>query len=150
MVKVGVDTEGELINLFEVKVSVPESVDIAGWNKDQSLVNIWVQEPAWDRDAGVFSFLGGVPGGFRGRAVLLNLEVKPRQAGTFELKVDSASKGFVNDGLGTEVQVTAVPAVLQVSPGKIPLAWWSGGVVVGLFICAVLWKILRTRVRSRQ
>lgn len=147
-VSIGADTEGELINLFEVKARLPEKVKFLGWNKENSVVNIWIKEPVFDEVARTVSFIGGVPGGFRGRAILATLEVEPRRASTLEFVLDSSSKGFLNDGLGTEAQVAFVPATLQVLPGKINWVEWGGGAIAVLLICAILWKLLRRKTKT--
>lgn len=146
-IQIGVDTEGELINLFEVKARLPEKVRFLGWNKENSAVNIWIKEPVYDIQNQTVQFVGGVPGGLRGRAILATLEVEPRRAGTLEFTVDSASKGFLNDGLGTEAQVSIVPTNLQILPGQTNAAWWGGGVIAVLMICAILWKLLRRKTK---
>lgn len=146
-VKIGIDAEEERINVMEVALEVPSAFKFVGFNRESSAVNIWVQEPEFDQTARTVTFVGGVPGGATGRVVLLGMRFLPLRPGTFSLRPAANSKAYLNDGLGTEAQVSMQEIALEVEGAsgflgrKLLLRIISALGIIGIVIVAVkIWR----------
>lgn len=100
-VDLSLDTLGKSINTVSGTVVVPSALSIQEVRSGNSIISLWVTQPAIDRARGTVTFAGGVPGGFSGsRGPLLSLVLKPTTAGNFSVKVADL-KVLLNDGEGT-------------------------------------------------
>ncbi len=141
-VKIGIDTEGERINVVDAAIQLPPAFQFIGFDRGLSTVNLWIQDPAFDEQIRTATFIGGVPGGATGRIILLSMRLRPIEKGRVVLRPSGDSKAYLNYGLGTEAKVTMQELVLQVDEGEdgaeSRLVWLIFGVVgmifAGIFI----------------
>jgi len=103
--KIGVGTQGERVNIFNLAFTLPEQLSLVRLNKENSAVNIWIQEPKYDEAARTVSLVGGVPGGLLGSTVLLEVAVKINARGSYALSLAPQSEIYLNDGLGTRGEI---------------------------------------------
>ncbi len=143
-VNIGIDTEGARLNLFSTEIVLPDGVEFVNLSADTSVVSVWVREPAYNEDSRAVSLIGGVPGGTIGRVVLATVHVRAKAPGTYNFAVAEASEAYLNDGLGTKVEIKTQPWTLEVreQPGRsyVGLALIAVAVVI-----IMLWWIIRKR-----
>ena len=119
------NTEGEFINIADIKISFPENIlTFQDFSKGDSILSLWLDEPAVKN--GVISFSGGVPAGFQGSDGLLGRIVfrvnskASKQADesgniTANLTFLEDSKVFLNDGKGTTGAASFKNAIIAVN-----------------------------------
>lgn len=103
-VRVTVNSAGAPINAAEGTLSFnPKELSVVSVNRNGSIFNLWVTEPAFSNGAGTINFSGGLPSGYTGSAGNI-MTVTFRAVGSGSAKV-SFSNGSVlaNDGRGTNV-----------------------------------------------
>lgn len=148
--KLGIDTEGEKVNVFDVQSILPEGLSFVRFSKDQSAVNLWVKEPEYNASNRVVSFVGGVPGGLAGTVVLLRMWVMPRASGTYTIGIDSSSaKAYLNDGLGTPAPLRSQNATLTVDgrDSRSKEVW----LILGFGLLGIIiWSIWSTKRKNLQ
>jgi len=114
-----IDTEGQNINIADIKVSYPKDVLTAeDFSNANSILTLWPLVPVYEN--GILSFTGGVPVGYKGSDGLLGkiiFRVKPpAKDGGYdpsvrkEIKFLPESKILLNDGAGTEAGVISQDA----------------------------------------
>ncbi len=122
-VPVRVDTkDGECINTVDVTIDYnPDEISVKDILIGDSVLTLWTKKPVIERDGekeiGVVSFSGGVPGGYCGRVlgdpgqtnVLLKLVVTSAEKNFFDTEtkktqiiIDPKTKVYLHDGKGTE------------------------------------------------
>jgi len=147
--KIGVDTQGERVNIFNLAFTLPEQFSLVRLNKENSAVNIWIQEPKYDEAARTVSLVGGVPGGLLGSTVLLEVAVKINARGSYALSLAPQSEIYLNDGLGTRGEIIRPDFSLEVKgkpskAGVLVLVRIAGFAALALIILAViLWRLKR-------
>jgi hypothetical protein len=102
-VNVLVDTEGQDINLAEIKINFPtDYLEVVSINKDNSIFTLWPEEPSFSNNNGTISFIGGVPNpGFNGsNGKIVSIIFKAKKTGTATLIITSGAIR-ANDGYGT-------------------------------------------------
>ncbi|MDP3995752.1 MAG: hypothetical protein Q8P74_00685 [bacterium] len=117
IVETRIDTEGECINAIEGNLSFSQdTLEIVDFSKGNSILTIWLKEPAFDQNSGKVFFAGGIPGGYcgtlsgdSGRSNLLSkivFKVKENSRGR-QARVDllDSSQALLNDGLGTAAKL---------------------------------------------
>lgn len=110
------NTEGKMINAVEVSLSFPSFLKFQELSKGNSILSLWVEEPSLGSD--VLSFSGGTPAGFGGeKGLLAKMVFKAEREGQGFLEL-SGSKVFLNDGLGTESDLTFQRAFIASSAGQ--------------------------------
>lgn len=95
----------------------PEQLQVIAVDDTDSVVDIWVEEPTFDNEAGTITLAGGslVPDGFTGETTLLTITVEAIAPGTAELTVQEPAM-YAHDGAGTEITLTpASPLSLTIS-----------------------------------
>ncbi len=108
------DTSGKPVNMVEVRIIFPaDKMEVTSLSKVDSIISLWVDEPAYSNATGTITFSGGLPTpGFQGRAgKLLIVTFKVKDAGEALINIEDASV-LANDGLGTDVLVETRPAKL--------------------------------------
>ena len=108
------DTPDKPVNMVEVKIIFPtDKMEVTSLSKIDSIISLWVEEPAYSNATGTITFSGGLPTpGFKGRAgKLLNITFKVKDAGEALINIEDAAV-LANDGLGTDVLVGTQPAKL--------------------------------------
>lgn len=112
VVPVHLDTNGENINTFEVRLKVKNLIFRDYFEKD-SLVTFWIEKPKIEND--ILTFSGVIPGGYIGKKGPLVQLVFERQ-GKGYLEVLSSSQFLLNDGRGTKTKTDAYSIVLSEPP----------------------------------
>lgn len=117
-VDVNINTEGELINVIEGNIIIPEGlslIKIKDLSLSNSVLNQWVRTPSWSEKDGVISFVGGLPGGFKQSSVhLFRIFFTTESTGKVNF-VPSDIKAYANDGLATLVGVSIKPLTIDIS-----------------------------------
>lgn len=101
--EIRLNTEGEYVNVAEVKVVFPsDAVEVVDFSKGNSVLTLWAEEPS--RKDGVVSFVGGTPAGYQGWDGILGKIIfrAKGSAGLADIRFDDSSRALLNDGLGTQ------------------------------------------------
>lgn len=126
IVPIYIDTEGENVNAFDIKIKFPNSLIFRDWNDAGSIINFWVEKPNIHND--LLQFSGVSIGGYVGRkGPLVNLIFEKTQTNTNSiqtiaekifLEILPSSKILLNDGLGTEAKLIGENRVFKISELK--------------------------------
>ncbi len=132
-VRVSVASPGQAINAVSGTLKFPaDKLQVVSLSKASSVVNLWVQEPAFSNTTGEVNFEGAIlnPGFVGASGLALTINFKAKKEGTVNLNY-SVGSILANDGQGTNVlgklgqlnltikPATAVPTV-PVSPTPKP------------------------------
>ncbi len=121
-VPVTVDSQGILMNVADVTLTFDPAV-IEVVRVEQKLTNfpLWPESPTVKN--GQVHFSAGRPNGLiASGATVATLFVRALQTGTATLQIDSASRLYRNDGLGTPITVSASSATMTVFDTLVPHA----------------------------
>jgi len=140
---VGIDTETERLNLFNVELDIPLGLDFVSLDKESSIINIWVEEPVFDSKTRKVSFVGGIPGGFIGRAGFVNVILKPVESGKYSLSIDSKSEAYLNDGVGTRALAGFEGIELEVKGRGLKSGIWALVFVSVVALFVIIWALRR-------
>ena len=70
IVTMRITTEGECVNAVSARIQFdPALLRAVDFSTGQSLLSLWTEPPAVDKERGIISFSGGIPGGYCGRVV---------------------------------------------------------------------------------
>ncbi len=121
IIEVYLNTEGQTVNSVDGSITVSDSYQGNFEIKDVSLTNsaftMWPRRPSLEEGHKI-SFVGGVPGGVNGsRLLLFKLIVKINKSGEFKITPGSIMV-YLNDGLGTAVEVKKDVLTINVSDSK--------------------------------
>lgn len=111
-----IDTEGKSINTISGMIVIPRNIlRIVDVRYGNSIVSLWVKQPAVDYSRGTITFTGGIPGGFSGNAgPVLSLGLKAEREGSGLLELRDIQV-LLNDGQGTVFSaLQALPRSLSV------------------------------------
>ena len=140
-IKIGIDTEADKINVVDLRAVLPQEVEFVRFSKQQSAVSLWVKEPQYDKQMRTVSFIGGVPGGFAGRVVLLGVVVKSKTQGTYTIGIDPTSQAYINDGVGTPALLQFQDATVEVKGSQRLTSRWAWmALAIGL-MGIIVWNI---------
>ena len=104
IIEVRLDSESEEINTVEGNLNFPpELLEIVDFSKGGSILSFWAKEPFLER--GEISFLGGIPGGFRGEGSILKINFLAKEIGKADILFTGDSKVLLNDGKGTSAKL---------------------------------------------
>ncbi len=116
---VKIDTEEKDVNAISGKlVFPPELLTLEHIDTSESAVQLWLEGPILDNDH--IKFSGIIPGGFAGRADVFKLVLAPGDAGTGLIAFDELTV-LLNDGKGSEDQVTSEPLEITLPLGQPPV-----------------------------
>lgn len=104
-VRIVVSSATQAVNAVSASLSFPrDMLQVASVSKIGSILNLWVQEPSFDNNAGTVSLEGVVPNpGFTGaNGSVLSINFRVIAPGTANLRFNSASL-LANDGYGTNI-----------------------------------------------
>ncbi len=120
-VKVLVDTQGRAINNSDGIIQFPaDSLEVLSISKNQSIFSIWVEEPKFSNNEGTISYNGGIPNpGYTGaNGEILTATFKVKKTGPASI-VFSDSTVRENDGRGTDILSSKLPATIQIGPAVV-------------------------------
>jgi len=135
-VNLSFSAEGECINVAEVNLSFSKDILRAvDFSQGNSIITLWIKQPAINQESGLVSFSGGIPNGYCGQAIgdpkksnLLGkviFKVPEMAAGESkkfaEAKFLNTSKVFLNDGQGSLAQLTAKSAIFTILTEKVEI-----------------------------
>ena len=117
LIKIFLDTENEEINAIDLGILYPALLNLQKISRSESGIKLWVNEPNFTKEA---IFLGGgVPGGIKGQHILIaTIQAQANAVGDGALGLSPASRVLLNDGQGTEAQLTFNNIVFTVLPQK--------------------------------
>ena len=90
---------------------------------DGSLFSIWAKNPVFDNNKGTITFVGGVPGGYKGEnGQVLGITFKVIGDGQTKIDFQDVFSVYLNDGLGTVVNPWIEPLQLTITPSQAEIA----------------------------
>jgi hypothetical protein len=90
-------------NTFAATIRFPaDLLEVTNITKEDSLIDIWVQEPVWSNEKGLIDMSGGTIKGFQGGGKVARIEFNPKATGEAVIDFDDASV-LAHDGRGTEI-----------------------------------------------
>lgn len=103
-VRVVVNTGGQPVNAADGTLSFdPREVSVVSVNRNNSIFNLWVAEPAFSNSAGTINFSGGLPSGYKGQTgTIMTINFRATNAGTARINFKGGSV-LANDGRGTNI-----------------------------------------------
>lgn len=103
-VRVLVNTNGKPVNAADATLSFnPRELSVVSVNRNGSIFNLWVTEPAFSNSAGTINFSGGLPSGYTGSSGnIMTITFRAAGAGTARVSFTNGSV-LANDGRGTNV-----------------------------------------------
>jgi hypothetical protein len=111
------------INVVKASISYPVDVlDVLDVTSQGSFLSLWPEIPKVDREAGVITFVGGVPNGsyvIGGRVITISFQA--RTPGQADIAFNSkASSVYLNDGKGTQASLDVIGATYFVVDELVP------------------------------
>lgn len=125
----------EPVNVISGSIVVPSQyTTIENISRENSIIDLWTQEPIITEDESKIFFSGGIisDSGFTGTGVLFEIVLKPTQEGTIEIYFED-SKMLAHDGTGFEVTCGDTPVTLSIRPKEHPTPDVNGDKSVNLF-----------------
>ncbi|MFA6177345.1 MAG: cohesin domain-containing protein [Candidatus Paceibacterota bacterium] len=122
-------TKGDTF-LIDLKISSTKEINVIDgtiiYDKDKlaikevttnnSLLSLWVKEPAFNNETGELSFTGGSPEGFHNRdGQILRITFLAKQAGSAFIGFKDIFSIFINDGKGTKINPWFKPLSLFIN-----------------------------------
>ncbi len=103
-VSVLLNTKGISINGLEIRISYDKNaLEVVRPAGTESIIGVWVEPPKYDNSKGVASYVGVVTGGINtGSGLIGTLTFKTKRIGRASISIDTNSKIFLNNGLGSE------------------------------------------------
>lgn len=111
----------EPINVIGARISAPpELIRITSVRRDDSIIDLWSEEPTIENGHRVH-FSGGIlrEGGFVGTGVVLTIVTQPIAEGRAEILFEDATM-LAHDGTGREIECGGNPIILSVRPKEHP------------------------------
>ena len=90
------------INALGITLKFPQDMlEVVGFSKEKSFINLWTEETAINEDTGELHFSGGTTarGGFIGTSTTLTISVRAKKAGLAQIFFENAQV-YGNDGKG--------------------------------------------------
>jgi len=115
-VSIVVNTGSHTINAVNTEISFPsDKLQVVSPSVGPSFVSIWTAPPSYSNTQGSLSFSGGLPnpGLKSSSAVLATVRFRVKSLGTAPLSFSNTTKVLANDGDGTNVLSSKVPANLN-------------------------------------
>lgn len=118
LLKVELDTQGEVINAVDGKILLPKDVvEVKEIHDGNSNINFWLQNPI-EKNKGEIEFSGITPGGVSGEKLLLfSVVIHQNNKNQGNIVFDS-TKVLKNDGLGTEIKTSVATIGLPINTTK--------------------------------
>ena len=114
-IQIFLDTEGESINAFDVKLNFPSGkLQLISPSVGKSIVEIWTGPPQYNNRAGTVRLQGGIPNGITAnRGLITELTFRVKQVGSAVLIFSDSSQVLKNDGKATPVLNDTTGGVYQ-------------------------------------
>jgi len=138
------ESAGECVNAVDAVVSFPENIEPVDVSIGNSILSMWVEKPTINLSDRTVTFAGGIPNGYCGRVagdplltnVLAELVFRSPVNGalsgtgetdTAQLTFERSSSAYLNDGFGTQAQLTTYPAriTLESGAGEVLVNSWQ-------------------------
>lgn len=112
------------INALGATILFPkDSIEILGFTKEKSFLDLWTEETAINEDSGEIHFSGGTTrvGGMMGTGTIITLHVRGKKSGTSEIFFKDAQV-YPNDGSGEMIHTDmhalsfTVPEPIRIAP----------------------------------
>ncbi len=115
-VTVGLNTDGKSVNAADGQISFnSRELQVVQINRNNSIFNLWTEEPAYSNTAGTISFGGGSPSGYKGTSgSIVSIVFRALGAGTPKLNFTSGSV-LAADGLGTNILTSMSGATFTIA-----------------------------------
>ena len=98
------DTGTDSINALEGSVHFSSTLSLADIRLQGSLVPLWVSSPS-EKEKGIVSFAGVLPGGYQGEGSMFTLVFKASEKGTARISFGGDTTAYQNDGKGTAAKL---------------------------------------------
>jgi hypothetical protein len=111
-----IDTKGNNINAINLKISFdPNKLTIVKPSSGKSIFGIWIETPGYDNVKGTASLVGVIPGGIVTSSGLIGtITFKAKASGSTRVNITNYSSANLNDGLGSEVELTRIGATYTI------------------------------------
>jgi hypothetical protein len=111
------DTEGESINAFEVRLKFSSNLIFRDYLEKDSIVSYWIEKPQIQENNLVFS--GIIPGGYIGKkGLLVNLVFEAKSESQSSIEILPSSQVLLNDGFGTKADLKIEKYEFLVKPSE--------------------------------
>ncbi len=98
-------TDADSINAIEGTIHFSPILSLADIRLQGSLVPLWISSPT-EKEKGVVSFAGVLPGGYQGEGKIFTLVFKAAKKGDAHLSFGSDTGAYQNDGKGTAAKLS--------------------------------------------
>ncbi len=112
VIPIYVDTEGESVNAFEVKIKFSDNLIFRDFQEANSIINFWVEKPIIQNNT--LQFSGVSIGGYVGRKGLLTNLIFETKGENALIEILPSSKVLLNDGFGTEAKLKGERKFLEI------------------------------------
>jgi hypothetical protein len=118
---VQLDTQGQNINAMQANLTFdPSAFAVTDVSDGGSIVNFWVQSPAFSDASGTVSFAGIIPGGETvASGTVVTITIVPRTLGANAQFALASGQALLNDGNGTPANFSFVSAPFPLVPGHV-------------------------------
>jgi len=111
--EIRLDTENKEINTVKVDLKFPSNLlEVVDINKGGSILTLWPQEPAVSN--GELSFIGGVPGGFKGDGIIGKIIFQGKEISKPKVNFEETCRVLLNDGKGTADSLSFLGASYEI------------------------------------
>jgi hypothetical protein len=101
------DTQGESINVIDGALYFSTStIRVSEVGIGKSLISLWMTKPSYSQETGLITFTGGAPLGLTGIVPIFESTLEGYKEGPGLISILSSSSVLVNDGEGSEEQLT--------------------------------------------
>lgn len=111
------------INAIEAKIKIvadKDIIEVVDIPKSDSLIPIWISEPAFIQEEKVIDFAGVIPSpGFKGEGKVVSIRLEAKKPGEVIVEFPSASI-LANDGKGTDILEKKVGAKYLIVDNSVP------------------------------
>jgi len=148
-----VNAEAEAINAVEATLNFPgDLLEVVDLNTYNSILQLWIDDPAYINELGLITFIGGVPAeGYAGEKGLIGkiiFRVK-KEGRVFVSFKDNSSRILLADGLGTEAPLTTTSAFYEFVPKKL-LYYFLIALLIIFLVGIVIRKIWKNKKRNQS
>ncbi len=122
IVSIILNTEND-INAVEAALNIPFGFELENTSDGNTIVNLWVERPRYDRETRILTFSGIIPGGFSGTGQLLTFTLKAEIPGPVTLSfIRARTTVYRNSPDGVEESSILRPLILDIGAEAISAA----------------------------